>query len=102
MANKNQYQQRAKIFMALSDSTRLQIVELLAGCDQMSSSVIAEKLEISLSLACHHTKALAEAGLVEKCKEGQTSYNRLNRTLLIDSLEGLSKVAKVPAVGCGE
>ncbi len=97
MTEKAEHLQRAKIFMALSDPTRLQIVELLAGCDEMSSSVIAETLNISLSLACHHTKALAEAGLVEKHKEGQTTYNTLNRSLLVGSLESLTKLATVRA-----
>lgn len=93
MVEKTEQQQQAKIFMALSDPTRLQIVELLASCNEMSSSAIAQKLDISLSLACHHTKALAEAGLVEKRKEGQTSYNVLNRTLLVSALESIVKLA---------
>ncbi len=88
------HQQRAKILMALADPTRLQIVELLAGCDEISSSTIAETLTISLSLACHHTKTLADAGLVEKRKEGQTTYNRLNRSLLVQSLEALTQQVK--------
>jgi len=93
MVEKTEQQQQAKIFMALSDPTRLQIVELLASCHEMSSSAIADKLDISLSLTCHHTKALAEAGLVEKRKEGQTSYNLLNRALLASVLESLGKLA---------
>jgi DNA-binding transcriptional ArsR family regulator len=74
MAEKTEHQQQAKIFLAVSDPTQLQIVELLAGCNEMSSSAIAQKLDISLSLSCHHTKALAEVGLVEKRKEGQITY----------------------------
>lgn len=75
-------EQRAKIFAALADPIRLKIVELLAGDHELSSSEIAEKLSISLALCCHHTKILAEAGVIEKRKEGITKYNSLNHSLL--------------------
>jgi ArsR family transcriptional regulator len=91
MTGKKDYQQQAKVFMALSDPTRLQMVELLAGCEEVGTTLIAEKLNISLSLACHHTKILADTGLIEKRKEGQTSYNRLNRSLLLETLENVTK-----------
>ena len=92
MPDKTEYQQQAKIFTALSDPTRLQIVELLAGCDELATAAIAEKLEISLSLACHHAKILAESGLIEKRKEGQTSYSRLTRSPLLKILENLTRL----------
>ncbi|MBD1878407.1 metalloregulator ArsR/SmtB family transcription factor [Coleofasciculus sp. FACHB-T130] len=75
---------RAKIFAALSDPTRLRIVEMLASCEEMSGSEIANYLGISLALFCHHSKTLAEAGLIQIRKEGQTKYNSLKRELLLD------------------
>jgi DNA-binding transcriptional ArsR family regulator len=75
---------RAKIFAALSDPTRLRIVEMLASCEEMSGSEIANHLGISLALFCHHSKTLAEAGLIQIRKEGQTKYNSLKRELLFD------------------
>ena len=74
--------QRAKIFAALSDPTRLRIVELLAVQGEMSGSEIANQAEISLALLCHHSKILAESGLVDTRKDGQTRYHRLNQSLL--------------------
>lgn len=85
-------EKRAKIFAALSDPTRLRIVELLSCCSEMSGSEIAHQLGISLALFCHHSKTLAEAGLIHARKEGQTKYNSLNRELLLDcfaSFKGL-------------
>jgi DNA-binding transcriptional ArsR family regulator len=79
---KTDHEQRAKVFAALSDPTRLQIVDLLVSCDEMSGSEIANQLEISLALFCHHSKTLVEAGLVQSRKDGQTRYNSLNRALL--------------------
>ena len=74
---------RVRIFAALSDPTRLRIVELLAKQGEMSSSEIAAAVGISLALFCHHSKTLAGAGLIQIRKEGQTKYNSLNRELLI-------------------
>ena len=81
---------RAKIFAALSDPTRLRIVELLAQEEEMSGTDIANKLEISLALFCHHSKALAEAGLIRQRKDGQTKYNSLNCDLLNACLKSLT------------
>lgn len=83
---------RAKIFAALSDPTRLRIVELLAELEELSGSEIASQLGISLALFCHHSKTLSEAGVIRIRREGQTKYNSLNRDLLktcFTSLAGL-------------
>ncbi|HEY9633309.1 MAG TPA: metalloregulator ArsR/SmtB family transcription factor [Coleofasciculaceae cyanobacterium] len=81
---------RAKIFAALSDPTRLRIVELLTQCEEMSGTDIANRLEISLALFCHHSKTLMEAGLIKQRKDGQTKYNSLNRELLNATLTSLT------------
>lgn len=75
-------EQRAKIFAALADPTRLRIVELLTHHSELSSSEIANQVGISLALFCHHSKTLAEAGVLHIRKDGQTKYNSLNRNLL--------------------
>ncbi|MBD3884695.1 helix-turn-helix transcriptional regulator [Phormidium tenue FACHB-886] len=87
---KTQHEQRAKTFAALADPIRLQIIEVLLSCEEMSGSDIADKLGISLALFCHHSKTLAEAGLLEKRKEGQTKYHSLNRSLLANCLDSFS------------
>src|SRR5262245_44742915 len=66
-------EQRAKVFKALSDPTRLRMIEMLANCEQMCGSEIAEHLGISLALMCHHWKTLEHAGLIVKKKVGQTA-----------------------------
>lgn len=90
---KNDSDRRVKIFAALSDPTRLQIVELLANCKEMSGSEIASQLEISLALFCHHSKTLAEAGLIQTRKGGQTKYHTLNRDLLSACLKSFKGLA---------
>lgn len=75
---------RAKIFAALADPTRLRIVELLVEQIELSGSEIAGRLGISLALFCHHSKTLAEAGVVHIRRDGQTKYHSLNHPLLSD------------------
>lgn len=82
---------RAKVFAALSDPTRLRIVELLTQCEEMSGTDIANKLDISLALFCHHSKTLVEAGLMKQRREGQTKYNSLNWELLNATLKSLTR-----------
>jgi DNA-binding transcriptional ArsR family regulator len=89
VSNKISIQQRAKVFKALSDPTRLRIVEMLVDSDEMCGSEIADKLGISLALLCHHWGALEHAGLITKRKEGQTASISLNQELLSDCLKGL-------------
>jgi ArsR family transcriptional regulator len=82
-------EQRARVFKALSDPTRLRIVEMLAEREEMCGSEMAEKLGISLALLCHHWSTLEYAGLITKRKEGQTASISLNQGLLSDSLKDL-------------
>lgn len=85
-------ERRAKIFAALADPTRLRLVELLAQHHELSGSEVAAQAGISLALFCHHSKILAEAGLLQVRREGQTKFNSLNRELLFScfsSFEGL-------------
>ncbi|WP_341529137.1 metalloregulator ArsR/SmtB family transcription factor [Nostoc sp. UHCC 0302] len=89
MIEKMNYENRAKVFTALSDATRLRLVDLLLGADEISCSEIAQRLDISLSLSCHHLKVLTEAGLVKNYKKGQTRYYSLERAVLNYTLESL-------------
>ena len=91
-SRKEDTEYRAKIFAALSDPTRLRIVELLVESEELSGSEIANQIGISLALFCHHSKTLSEAGVIHIRREGQTKYNSLNRNLLktcFTSLEGV-------------
>ena len=88
----NDRERRAKIFAALSDPTRLHMVELLANCKEMSGSEIASELGISLALFCHHSKTLCEAGLIQPRREGQTKYISLNRDLLSVCFKSITKL----------
>ena len=77
-------EERALVFKAIGDPTRVRIIELLRSqSDEISGTEIAEHVGVSLALLCHHSSVLIEAGLVNKRKEGQTSYWTLNRDALV-------------------
>jgi DNA-binding transcriptional ArsR family regulator len=84
--------QRAKIFDALSDPTRLGIVEILTAGGEVSSSELANQLGISLALLCHHSKILVDVGLVKRRQDGQSKYHSLNRTMLSEALGNLTEL----------
>ena len=90
--------QRARIFNALSDPTRLQIVELLSDGEERTGKEIADHLGITLALLCHHSNTLQQAGLLIRRKQGQCGYNRLDRELLASCLESL-RVATGQGIG---
>src|SRR6187549_4152819 len=63
-------EERAKVFKALADPRRVEIVELLAKGSQCGT-VIAESLGISVALLCHHWEVLVDAGILKKERQGQ-------------------------------
>src|SRR5579859_2231277 len=88
-AEQKQTQQMARIFKALSDPTRLRIVEMLVTHEVMTGTEITESVDISMPLLCHHWTVLEGAGLVVMRKAGQTVYCSLNRELLTDTFQAL-------------
>ena len=66
-----------KIFKALADDNRLEIMEILmsgakCGCE------LLDALKIGQSTLSHHMRILCEAGLVDACKEGKWMHYSLS------------------------
>ena len=82
--------QRAAVFKALGEPTRLRIVDFLRKRGgEATGTEVAEHVGISLALLCHHTAALIDAGLVTKRREGQTKYFLLDRQALAGAVRNL-------------
>lgn len=69
--------QGIKIFKALADENRLEIMELLmdgakCGCE------LLEALQIGQPTLSHHMRILCDAGLVDSCKEGKWMHYSLS------------------------
>jgi ArsR family transcriptional regulator, arsenate/arsenite/antimonite-responsive transcriptional repressor len=66
----------AQLFHALSDETRLGIVEMLRGGEQCVCD-LQSAFDAAQSRLSYHLKVLREAGLVTDRKEGRWSYYSL-------------------------
>lgn len=76
---------------ALADETRLSILDLLNGQEEMCAQEIVESLEISQSSASRHLRQLTATGyLLERRVESAKCY-RLNRDQLAGTLEAVEK-----------
>jgi len=65
-------------FQALSDPTRLGIVDLLRGGERCVCE-LTDALELGQSLLSFHLRVLKDAGLVSDRREGRWAYYELNR-----------------------
>lgn len=75
-------EQRAKIFKALSDPRRIDIVDSLAKHGSQCGTQLAEELDVSIALLCHHWEVLVDCGLVKKERVGQLRMCTLDSELL--------------------
>jgi ArsR family transcriptional regulator, arsenate/arsenite/antimonite-responsive transcriptional repressor len=61
----------AQLFAALADPVRLRLLSLVAAADEVCSCDLQQPLGKSQPTVSHHTKALAEAGLITGEKRGR-------------------------------
>jgi ArsR family transcriptional regulator len=67
----------AQIFGALSDPVRLRMLSLVAAEDEVCSCALEEPLGKSQPTISHHTRILAEAGLIIGEKRGRWMWWRI-------------------------
>ena len=82
-----------KIFKALGDPTRLEIVRLLRNRSRTPSELL-EHLHIAQPNLSHHLDILKRADLVESRREGQFIHYSLNMSVLDMALEYFVKIKK--------
>lgn len=78
-------EERAKVFKALSDPRRIEIVDQLAR-GSLCGTELAESLGISLALLCHHWEVLVDAGILRKERRGQLRVCSLDKGRLRDAM----------------
>ena len=64
-------------FKALSDPTRIAIVNRLAGAEEVCVCALVDEFELSQPTISHHLRLLREAGLVDSERRGTWAYYRL-------------------------
>ena len=79
--------QAARWFHALSDETRLEIVERLIGGERCVCD-LTDLMDAAQSRLSFHLKTLKDAGIVSDRREGRWVYYALNRETL-DEIETL-------------
>lgn len=68
----------AKLFGVLADSTRLTILNMLAGCEgDVCQCDISESFKLGQPTISHHLKTLRDAGLITGDKRGKWVYYSL-------------------------
>ncbi len=67
----------SKVFKALGDPTRLEIVKLLVGKEMCVCDII-DSFQVSQPTISHHLRTLKQAELVRDKKEGKWIYYSLN------------------------
>lgn len=80
-----------KVFKALSDPTRRQVLELLRK-RPMVAGELSEHFPVSKPTMSAHFSVLREADLVEAEKHGRTILYRLKMSVLEDALLGFAGV----------
>lgn len=73
----------AQLFQALSDETRLGIMEMLRGGERCVCDLQGD-LDAAQSRLSFHLRVLRDAGLVTDRKEGRWSYYRINPAALTE------------------
>lgn len=67
----------ARMFAALADPVRLRLLSMVAAADEVCSCDLQAPLRKSQPTVSHHTKALAEAGLIVGQRRGKWVWWRV-------------------------
>ena len=70
------YEERAKVFKALCDPKRQQILELLKS-GETCTCVLTEKMGMPQSSLSYHMKILCESGIVTGREDGKWTHYRI-------------------------
>ena len=82
-----------KLFRALDDPTRRQIIEMLKDGD-LTAGEIADAFEMSKPSISHHLNLLKQAEVVISIKKGQYVYYSLDTTVLDEVVSWFISIIK--------
>ncbi len=83
------YKSLDKIFHALADNTRRQILERIKE-EEFSVTELAEPFDMSLAAVSKHLKVLEKAGLIERTKQGKIHWCGLKTEPLTQAATAIS------------
>jgi len=88
---KHAYSEYVPAFKALSDETRLKIVDMLS-CGEMCACEILEAFSITQSTLSYHMKILIESGLANGVRDGAWMRYTLNKERAKEVINFLTKI----------
>ena len=91
----------ALICKALSDSNRLEIVQMLSEGEKCGCKLL-ERFEITQPTLSHHMKILVESGMVNDRKDGKWHYYSLNTGIFNAFKEYIEKLGCKCSSGEGD
>ncbi len=83
----------ARAFAALADPVRLRLLSLVAAAGELCSCDLVEPLDKTQPTVSHHTKVLAEAGLIVGEKRGRWVWWRVVPGVVDDIHRALGSAA---------
>lgn len=75
------YSEAAIFFKAMSDETRLKIMDMLS-CDELCACELLEKFDITQPTLSYHMKILTDSKLVSSRKDGPMTRYTLNMEII--------------------
>ena len=85
------YERLATIFKALSDETRLHIIDMLS-CNELCAADILASFNLSQSTLSYHMKILIDAGVVNSQRNGLWTRYSINEATFADILDILPQL----------
>ena len=85
------YADKALLFKAFADPTRLEIVDMIS-CGELCACVILERFNITQPTLSHHMKILCDSGLVKGRKEGKWTHYSLDEKAVQKFMDYLKEV----------
>ncbi|WP_102787676.1 As(III)-sensing metalloregulatory transcriptional repressor ArsR [Staphylococcus aureus] len=83
------YKELATFLKVLSDSSRLEILDLLS-CGELCACDLLEHFQFSQPTLSHHMKSLVDNELVTTRKDGNKHWYQLNHAILDDIIQNLN------------
>ncbi|HKK96104.1 MAG TPA: metalloregulator ArsR/SmtB family transcription factor [Anaerovoracaceae bacterium] len=87
------YQEYAKIFKALSNPKRLEILDMLS-CGELCACKIQEKFDITQPTLSHDMKVLKDAGIIKERLDSRNRYYAIDCDYLDEFLDEFKTLAK--------
>jgi DNA-binding transcriptional ArsR family regulator len=88
----------AGVFRVLGDPTRIEILRLLLGDEEVACTTLEAILPISKSTISYHIKALKSIGLIRVRKDGRYYHYTLQRDRLDSILPGVADALRVTSL----